>query len=79
MPRGNLEAIHPRAVTLHFARDSLDRAQFDEAYATLRRHRINLNLMVDHRPDIFMGNVDKFVAQMKADVQRICLFVADLV
>merc|ERR1719188_334759 len=43
----------------------------------LRKYRISLNLFVDHDPLLFCDNVARFVADVE-DVQRICLFVADL-
>ena len=78
MPRGNLECIHPRALVLSMAKRRLDTLDYAAAMELLRRHRISLNLFVDHDPALFAGNVAKFVADTE-DVQRICLFVADLV
>ncbi len=77
MPRGNLEAIHPRPLLLDIVKAQLSGLHYAEAIELLRRHRINLNLVVDHDPELFMANLDKFVADI-ADVQRMCLFVADL-
>ena len=77
MPRGNLECIHPRALVLSIAKRHLDSLEFGAAMELLRKHRISLNLFVDHDPRLFCDNVGKFVADIE-DVQRICLFVADL-
>jgi elongator complex protein 1 len=77
MPRGNLELIHPRALALNIVKGNLDALKYGVSMETLRKHRISLNLFVDHNPDLFLANVDKFVEEIK-DVQRICLFVADL-
>ena len=77
MPRGNLECIHPRALVLSIAKRHLDSLEFGAAMELLRKHRISLNLFVDHDPKLFCDNVEKFVTDVE-DVQRICLFVADL-
>ena len=77
MPRGNLECIHPRALVLSMAKRRLDGLDYAAAMELLRRHRISLNLFVDHDPALFAANLGKFVAAVE-DVQRICLFVADL-
>lgn len=77
MPRGNLECIHPRALVLSIAKRQLDSLEYGAAMELLRKHRISLNLFVDHDPNLFCDNVGKFVTDVE-DVQRICLFVADL-
>ena len=75
MPRGNLEVVHPRALTLHIIKKLLDQLNYRETMDILRRERINLNLIVDHNPAKF--DVRKFVEQI-TDKQRVCLFLADL-
>ena len=77
MPRGNLEVIHPRALVIGIVKKHLDQKNYSETMEILRRHRINLNLFVDHNPELFMQSVEHFVTGVK-DPQRICLFVADL-
>lgn len=52
MPRGNLETIAPRALVLARVRRSLDARAFGEAFLTMRRNRINLNLIHDHNPEV---------------------------
>ncbi len=77
--RGNLELVHPRALTLHLARCQLDEGRLDLAMELLRCNRVNLNLLVDHDPVAFLqgGGVANFVRQVD-NPQRICLFIADL-
>ena len=77
MPRGNLEVVHPRALSLYIVKKLLDSLKYREAMEILRKQRINLNLIVDHNPDLFIENIEKFVEQI-ADKQRLCLFLADL-
>ena len=52
MPRGNLETIFPRALVLSEVRKKLDRMEFGTAFRTMRKHRINLNLIHDHNPKV---------------------------
>jgi elongator complex protein 1 len=77
MPRGNLEVVHPRALSLYIVKKLLDNLKYREAMEILRKQRINLNLIVDHNPDLFIENIEKFVEQI-TDKQRLCLFLADL-
>lgn len=77
MPRGNLETIHPRALVLSAVRKALDRVQFKEAMILMRKHRINLNLIFDHNPKVFLDNVTVFVQQVES-VNNISLFITDL-
>ncbi|KAJ3297896.1 hypothetical protein HDU79_001653 [Rhizoclosmatium sp. JEL0117] len=77
MPRGNLETIYPRALVLSSIRSSLDKLNFSNAFILCRKHRINMNLLVDHNPELFMKNVDLFVSQVK-DPDYLNLFVSSL-
>ncbi|WAR00251.1 ELP1-like protein [Mya arenaria] len=77
MPRGNLETIHPRALVLTAVRKQLDKLQFNEAFTIMRKHRINMNLLNDHNPEVFTANVGLFVRQV-ANVNHINLFLTDL-
>ena len=52
MPRGNLETVFPRALVLSSVRRNLDSLRFREAFLDMRKHRINLNLMYDHNPQV---------------------------
>ena len=77
MPRGNLEVIHPRSLTLKIVVRLLNRQQFAAATDILRRQRINQNIVIDNDPQNFLDHVDTFLDQIK-DVQRLSLFIADL-
>ncbi|XP_071171469.1 elongator complex protein 1-like [Mytilus edulis] len=77
MPRGNLETIHPRALVLSAVRKALDRMNFKAAMILMKKHRINLNLMFDHNPTVFLENVKEFVQQVES-VNNINLFISDL-
>ncbi len=77
MPRGNLEVIYPRALNVHLIKAHLTNSNYKTALGELRKHRINLNLIVDHDPVLFLENVDRFVEQV-AEPTRLCLFIAEL-
>lgn len=61
MPRGNLECIQPRALSLHILKYYLDNCDYLAAFDIMTKQRINLNLIYDHDPQLFRDNVKKFV------------------
>ncbi|XP_066469477.1 elongator complex protein 1 [Tiliqua scincoides] len=77
MPRGNLETIHHQALVLAQVRKWLDRLQFKEAFECMRKLRINLNLIYDHNPKVFLENVEIFIKQIDS-VNYINLFLTEL-
>ncbi|XP_065059792.1 putative elongator complex protein 1 [Rhopilema esculentum] len=77
MPRGNLETIHPRALVISFLKKQLDKLLYREALLLMKRHRINLNLIYDHNPKLFLDNVDTFITNVKSE-NDINLFLAEL-
>ncbi|XP_069778820.1 elongator complex protein 1 isoform X2 [Narcine bancroftii] len=77
MPRGNLEVIHHRALILAQLRKYLDRLKFKEAFECMRKLRINLNLIYDHNPKVFLENVENFLKQISS-INYINLFLTEL-
>lgn len=77
MPRGNLEAVNPRALSLYILKSLLDAKRYSEAMVILRKQRINLNLIVDHNPVKFLQGIPDFLQQIK-DNQQLSVFIADL-
>ncbi|KAK3927591.1 Elongator complex protein 1 [Frankliniella fusca] len=77
MPRGNLECIEPRALSLSQMANLLNTQAYYEAFDLARKQRINLNLFVDHDPDLFFRNIELFVKRV-SNPQWLCLFLADL-
>ncbi|KYQ49072.1 Elongator complex protein 1 [Trachymyrmex zeteki] len=61
MPRGNLECIQPRILSLHILKHYLNNCNYLAALDIMTKQRINLNLIYDHNPQLFMDNVKKFV------------------
>lgn len=77
MPRGNLECIEPRALSLYQLAILLNSQSYFEAFDLARKQRINLNLFVDHDVDLFLQNIDLFVKRV-TNPQWLCLFLAEL-
>ncbi|XP_006887046.1 PREDICTED: elongator complex protein 1 [Elephantulus edwardii] len=77
MPRGNLEVVHHRALVLAQIRKWLDGLMFKEAFECMRKLRINLNLLHDHNPKVFLENVETFVRQIDS-VNHMNLFFTEL-
>ncbi|XP_069695776.1 putative elongator complex protein 1 [Periplaneta americana] len=77
MPRGNLECIQPRALTLHVAAVHLDEGRYGEAFQLLRKQRINLNLLCDHKPTEFLSNMKLVINELK-DPSWLSLFLSEL-
>lgn len=77
MPRGNLECIQPRSLSLSFISSCLKAKLYHEAFDFMMRQRINLNLIFDYDPTLFIENIDKFVNDIgKPD--RLALFMSEL-
>jgi len=77
MPRGNLETIHPRALVMSYLKRLLNKLHYKVAVDLMKRHRINLNLIHDHNPQLFLNNVSKFIETVNSE-SDINLFLADL-
>lgn len=65
-PRGNLESFEPRVlVLLHVQRtlqQSKDSATYYNCLILLRRQRIDLNLLIDFNPQLFVSNIQQFIS-----------------
>ncbi|KMQ97926.1 elongator complex protein 1-like protein [Lasius niger] len=77
MPRGNLECIEPRALSLHILKSYLDNCSYRTAFDIMKKQRINLNLMYDHDPKLFTDNAEKFVEEI-ANPSCLSLFLSEL-
>lgn len=77
MPRGNLEAIQPRLLSLCIIGMLLDNGQYRVAFDIMRKQRINLNLLVDHNPERFLSDINRFVEEI-AVANWLNLFLSDL-
>nr|XP_019938997.1 PREDICTED: elongator complex protein 1 [Paralichthys olivaceus] len=77
MPRGNLETVHHRALVLAQLRKWLDSLMFREAFESMKKLRINLNLIHDHNPKVFLENMETFITQLNS-INHINLFLTEL-
>lgn len=77
LPRGNLETIQPRVLSLVIISELLDAHCYHKAFDLLRKQRINLNLLVDHNPADFLEHISEFIADID-NIQWLNLFLSDL-
>ena len=77
MPRGNIETVHPRALLLRHSVHLIEEGNFSDAFAMLRRHRVDLNLLVDLDPITFLNSSEEFLEQI-VSIDHINLFIANL-
>merc|ERR1719481_1021745 len=78
MPRGNLEVVQPRSLSILMVADLLDASKYEDAFLLARRQRMNLNLLVDHNREAFSATVDVFVEQVMKQPDHLNIFLADL-
>jgi elongator complex protein 1 len=79
MPRGNLELVHPRALVLRQSVHLIDKGEYSAAFALLRRHRVDLNLIVDLDPTEFLdgGRAELFLEHISS-IDHLNLFISSL-
>lgn len=80
MPRGNLEIITPRLLVLDRFKFLLNTLQYWSAFQLIKKHRINLNLIVDFDQTSFLNNAMNFIEQMseESSLDDLNLFLSDL-
>ena len=67
MPRGNLETIMPRLIVLDEIKKDVLNKNYEKAFLLCRKNKINLNLIYDIDPELFMSNLDKFLEEVKKE------------
>jgi elongator complex protein 1 len=65
MPRGNLETIYPRALVLAAIRRSIEAREYGEAFLACRNQRVDMNILHDHDPELFLANIERIITQLK--------------
>ena len=65
MPRGNLETIYPRVLVLSGIRRHIDELDYRSAFLACQSQQVDMNILYDHRPDLFMANASSFIDQLK--------------
>ncbi|KAG3020555.1 hypothetical protein JG687_00012255 [Phytophthora cactorum] len=85
MPRGNLECMSPRLLVLALVVQQIQAQEYVAALEICRRHRLDLNVLVDFNPQAFIKSfspslVRCFLATRPAAVtsDRLCLFITNL-
>ncbi|TYZ65214.1 hypothetical protein PybrP1_003989 [[Pythium] brassicae (nom. inval.)] len=85
MPRGNLECVAPRVLVLALAVQQIKQLQYVAALELCRKHRLDLNVLVDFDPEAFLAHfakhlVRRLLADKPAPVtsDRLCLFITNL-
>ncbi|XP_043500282.1 putative elongator complex protein 1 isoform X1 [Polistes fuscatus] len=76
-PRGNLECIQPRPLSLYIIGEHLKKCEYFSAFDLMRKQHINLNLIYDYEPQLFLKNAKKFVEDI-ANPQWLSLFLTEL-
>lgn len=64
MPRGNLESIQPKTLAIYILKRYLNNCDYLTALAIMIKNRVNLNLIYDHDPKLFLDNVEKIVEDL---------------
>ncbi|RDB24885.1 Elongator complex protein 1 [Hypsizygus marmoreus] len=77
MPRGNLETINPRPLVMEVVKQDIDAGNYRKAFFACRKHRIDLNVLVDHDQTKFLERIPSFVEQVH-EVDHINLFLTGL-
>ncbi|ESK87867.1 pol ii transcription elongation factor [Moniliophthora roreri MCA 2997] len=77
MPRGNLETINPRPLVLEVVRQDLNSGQYRKAFMSCRKHRVDLNFLVDHDQVAFLKGLSSFVEQVN-EVDHINLLLTSV-
>ncbi|ETN76396.1 hypothetical protein NECAME_11702 [Necator americanus] len=77
MPRGNLETIHPRPFVIRVIKELIDKLEYMKALKEMKKHRIDMNLLVDYRPNVFLEHIGDFIRSAK-DPDLVNLLIAAL-
>ena len=77
IPRGNLETIYPRILVLSGIRKHLKELKYREAFLACQNHQVDMNILNDYHPDVFLSNIEDFVQQLKK-TSRIDEFLSKL-
>ena len=67
MPRGNLETIMPRLIVLDEIKKNVLNKKYENAFLLCRKNKINLNLIYDIDPKLFMDNLSLFINEVKKE------------
>lgn len=79
MPRGNLEAVYPRALVLRYCMHNVAaRQRYRETYELMRRQKVDLNLIVDIDPQYFLKEGIQMLIDQVHNLDHLNLFISSL-
>ena len=78
MPRGNLEVIMPRLIVLDELKKNVLNKKYQNAFLLCRKNKINLNIIYDINPKLFMDNLLLFIQEVKKE-EFLNLFLNSLI
>lgn len=68
MPRGNIETIGCKMITIDVIENMLDENKWAEALHVLRIEKVNWNVLIDLNPDRFRTHIEDFVKAAKNNI-----------
>jgi elongator complex protein 1 len=78
MPRGNLEGVFPRALVVRFVMLQIAQGQYGKAFTMMRKHKVDLNLLVDFDPWHFSEKGISTFFQQVSVIDHLNLFLSGL-
>lgn len=66
LPRGNLETVNCKMITIDIIDDLLSNNRWRDALQIMRIEKINCNVVVDLNPERFIDNIENFVKAAKS-------------
>ncbi|KAG7379335.1 hypothetical protein PHYPSEUDO_008736 [Phytophthora pseudosyringae] len=85
MPRGNLECMSPQLLVLALVKQQIQAREYVAALEICRRHRLDLNVLIDFNPQAFIKSFSMFLIQCFLSTKpaavtsdRLCLFITNL-
>lgn len=85
MPRGNLECMAPRLLVLALVLKQIEQLQYVAALEMCRKHRLDLNLLVDFHSQSFLNHFPEHLMRQFLSTKpeqitsdRLCLFITNL-
>jgi elongator complex protein 1 len=78
MPRGNLEGIYPRALAVRYVIERLRRGDYGNIFVLMRRHKLDLNLIVDLDPSRFLSQGVAALLKQVTMIDHLNLFISSL-
>mmetsp|Transcript_12116 Transcript_12116/g.18403 ORF Transcript_12116/g.18403 Transcript_12116/m.18403 type:complete len:1023 (+) Transcript_12116:1313-4381(+) len=80
LPRGNLEAVYPRALVLPRIMSFIEEGEYHLALDMMRRQKVDMNLIVDMEPNRFLEGQEGLLKMVKqvSKMDHLNLFIASL-